>query len=229
MVGGVGINQLWKCQSDISTDHAQSQINLITKRKSSWDFIIYSRANPTFPIVKYRSFLFLFLLPIHYNVNKGCGTTVNDMVLPLFPNTCVYILLLCTLWPYVRLAFPKFVVTDPPTIHTSLLLVRNDSIPWSYIFYEYFPIYSTLFFVFCSNWDACFKLFDLLTTNIQHQGTNFSTTLVRIFEAFTFTKSIEIRGQIKELFKSCLVVKFASDYLSLCRFGEQLKFIRFFW
>jgi len=114
-IGGVGINLLWKCQSDISPDHAQSQNNLRTRRKSSWDFIIYSRANPTFPIVKYRSFLFLFLLPIHYNVNKGCGTTVNDMVLPLFPFTCVYILLLCTLWPYVRLAFPKFVVTDPPT------------------------------------------------------------------------------------------------------------------
>ena len=112
--GGVDINLLWKCQSDISPDRAQSQINLITKRKSSWDFIIYSRANPTFPIVKYRSFLFLFLLPIHYNVNKGCGTTVNDMVLPLFPFTCVYILFLCTLWPYVRLAFPKFVVTYPP-------------------------------------------------------------------------------------------------------------------
>ena len=112
--GGVGINLLWKCQSDISPDHAQSQNNLRTRRKSSWDFIIYSRANPTFPIVKYRSFLFLFLLPIHYNVNKGCGTTVNDMVLPLFPFTCVYILFLCTLWPYVRLAFPKFVVTDPP-------------------------------------------------------------------------------------------------------------------
>ena len=114
-IGGVDINLLWKCQSDISPDRAQSQINLITKRKSSWDLIIYSRANPTFPIVKYRSFLFLFLLPIHYNVNKGCGTTVNDMVLPLFPFTCVYILLLCTLWPYVRLAFPKFVVTDLPT------------------------------------------------------------------------------------------------------------------
>ena len=112
--GGVDINLLWKCQSDISPDHAQSQINLITKRKSSWDFIIYSRANPTFPIVKYRSFLFLFLLPIHYNVNKGCGTTVNDMVWLLFPFTCVYISFLCTLWSYVRLAFPKFVVTDPP-------------------------------------------------------------------------------------------------------------------
>ena len=34
------------------TGHAQSQINLITGRKSSWDFSIYSRANPTFPIVK---------------------------------------------------------------------------------------------------------------------------------------------------------------------------------
>ena len=112
--GGVDINLLWKCQSDITPDHAQSQINLITKRKSSWDFIIYSRANPTFPIVKYRSFLFLFLLPIHYNVNKGCGTTVNDMVWLLFPFTCVYISFLCTLWSYVRLAFPKFVVTDPP-------------------------------------------------------------------------------------------------------------------
>ena len=119
-IGGVGINQLWQCQSDISTDHTQSQINLITKRKSSWDFIIYSRANPTFPIVKYRSFLFLFLLPIHYNVNKGCGTTVNDMVLPLFPFTCIYILWLCTLWPYVRLAFPKFVVTDPPSVERGL-------------------------------------------------------------------------------------------------------------
>jgi len=130
-IGGVGINQLWQCQSDISTDHAQSQINLITKRKSSWDFIIYSRANPTFPIVKYRSFLFLFLLPIHYNVNKGCGTTVNDMVLPLFPFTCVYILFLCTLWPYVRLAFPKFVVTDPPnadaTFQNTIILFFSTS------------------------------------------------------------------------------------------------------
>ena len=111
---GVGINQVWKCQSDIWPGHAQLQINLITRRKSSWDFIINSRANPTFPIVKYRSFLFLFLLPIHYNVNKGCGTTVNDMVWLLFPFTCVYISFLCTLWSYVRLAFPKFVVTDPP-------------------------------------------------------------------------------------------------------------------
>ena len=117
-LGGVGINLLWKCQLDISPVHAQPQNNLRTRRKSSWDFIIYSRANPTFPIVKYRSFLFLFLLPIHYNVNKGCGTTVNDMVLPLFPFTCVYILLLRTLCPYVRLAFQKFVVTDPPNTHT---------------------------------------------------------------------------------------------------------------
>ena len=121
--GGVDINLLWKCQSDISPDRAQSQINLITKRKSSWDFIIYSRANPTFPIVKYRSFLFLFLLPIHYNVNKGCGTTVNDMVWLLFPFTCVYISFLCTLWSYVRLAFPKFVVTDPPNKEQLYVLI----------------------------------------------------------------------------------------------------------
>ena len=77
--------------------HAQLQINLITRRKSSCDFIIYSRANPTFPIVKYRSFLFLFLLPIDYNVNKGCVTTANHMMQTHSPLTCVYIMLLCTL------------------------------------------------------------------------------------------------------------------------------------
>ena len=109
-------NKIWKCQSDIWPGHAQSQINLITRRKSSWDFIIYSRANPTFPIVKYRSFLFLFLLPIHCNVNEGRGTTVNDIVWRIFPLTCVYTMLLCTLWPYVRVAFPKLVDTDPPNV-----------------------------------------------------------------------------------------------------------------
>ena len=131
IIGGVGINLLWKCQSDISPDHAQSQNNLRTRRKSSWDFIIYSRANPTFPIVKYRSFLFLFLLPIHYNVNKGCGTTVNDMVWLLFPFTCVYISFLCTLWSYIRLAFPKFVITDPPNVDRWMnLLPTNRPTNW---------------------------------------------------------------------------------------------------
>ena len=50
------------------------------------------------------------------------------MVLPLFPFTCVYILLLCTLWPYVRLAFPKFVVTDPPIAHDRKYLATCKNI-----------------------------------------------------------------------------------------------------
>ena len=118
--GGVGINLLWKCQSDIWPGYAQSQVNSISRRKSSWDFIIYSRATPTFPIVMYRSSLFLFLLPIHYKVNKGRGTTVNDIVRPLFPFTWDYIWLLCTLWSYVWVAFPKLIDIDPPNVGLGL-------------------------------------------------------------------------------------------------------------
>ena len=122
--GGIGVNLLWKCQSDIWPGYAQSQINSISIRKSSWDFMINTRATPTFPIVMYRSLLFLFLLPIYYNVNKGCGTTVNDMIRPLFPFTWDYIWLLCTLWSYVRVAFPKLVDIDPPTRHTHPTIIQ---------------------------------------------------------------------------------------------------------
>ena len=67
----------------------------------------------------YGRLLFLFLLSIYYSVNKGCGTTVNGMVRPLISFTCVYIILLCTRWPYIRVAFPKLVDTDLPIPHSS--------------------------------------------------------------------------------------------------------------
>ena len=94
---------------------------------------------------------------------------------------------------------------------------------------EYFLVYSTLFCVFCPILVASFQLNHPLTTSKQRPGRNFSIALVQILKGFTHNKSIEIHGQIKELFTSFSAVKSASEYLSLYRFGTYLKLIRFFW
>ena len=85
------------------------------------------------------------------------------------------------------------------------------------------------FLYFAPFWMIISTFINPWQTTINTQVPIFSITLISILKAFTFTKSIEIHGQIKELFISFLVVKSASNFLSLCRFGEHLMLIRFFW
>ena len=65
---------------------------------------------------------------------------------------------------------------------------------------EQFLVYSTLFCVFCPILVASFQLNHPLTTSKQRPGRNVSIALVQILKGFTHNKSIEIHGQIKELF-----------------------------
>ena len=94
---------------------------------------------------------------------------------------------------------------------------------------EYFLVCFTLFFVFYPILVASYQFNHPLTTSQQRPSINLSITLVGIFKGFTFKKSIKIHGQIEELFKGFLAVKSASEYLSLYRFGNNLKLIWFFW
>ena len=53
-IGGVGNNELWKCQSDIRLKCAQKRYINTCERKKESHHIIYSRATPLIYIVRNR-------------------------------------------------------------------------------------------------------------------------------------------------------------------------------
>ena len=78
--GGVGINQLWKCDSDIWLKCAQLHYINAFKRKMESDHIIYSRVTPHIYIIMNREKEEEEEAPILYYGKGRVGTTLNDKI-----------------------------------------------------------------------------------------------------------------------------------------------------